>query len=90
MTRNSKLFLAAGLLTVLNFPALAQSNPHNRSRPQPQAGYYGQAMEPTYPGTRRDQTYSRPRGYTGTIYWNTPNADGNFGGPGAGGAGPGG
>lgn len=71
---------------MLALPALAQTNPHARSRPQPQGGYgYDGYRQPSYPGARRDQTYSHPPGHTGTIYWNTPNADGNLGGPSAGG-----
>lgn len=84
----------ASLLTIIGLaaavaagPALAQTNPYKRGGPQPRESYGSYQSRQAYPGTSRvTNPYSVQPGYSGTIHWNTPNADGNLGGPGAGGS----
>lgn len=87
--RNASLLALAGIVALAALPAAAQTNPHQKPGPQPRESYGSYRSEPSY-SPRASTTYSHPPGYRGTIRWNTPNADGNFGGPSAGGAGVGG
>lgn len=80
--RKASLLAVAGLVTLTALQALAQTNPYRRYSPLQSESYQTQ---PTY-SPRATNPYSHPPGYQGIIRWNTPNADGNFGGPGAGGA----
>lgn len=72
----SMLALAA---TAAATQAEAQARREAGARPE-----LGTARAPAY--GQRDR-YSQPPGRSGIIRWNTPNADGNFGGPGTGGGG---
>lgn len=83
--RKASLLAAAGIVALSALPALAQTNPYKRYSPQPRESYGSYQTQPTY-APRVTNPYSHPPGYQGIIRWNTPNADGNFGGPGAGGA----
>lgn len=77
------------LVTFAVLPAQAETSSYRRGDPQPRAAYGSYQSSPAYQ-SRAIGPYARPPGYDGTIRWNTPNANGNLGGPGAGGAGPGG
>ena len=80
------LLTSLAALTVLPaFPAEAQADRRRGSRPVAQPTYPSEVPVPSY-RDRYPSVYSVPPGYRGTIYWNTPNADGNLGGPGGGGS----
>ena len=88
--RKASLLALAGIVALAALPASAQTNPHQKSGPQQARESYGSyRTQPSY-APRASTTYSHPPGHQGTIHWNTPNADGNFGGPGAGGGSVGG
>ena len=82
--RTASMLAAIGLVAVTALPALAQTNPYRRNVPRAPEAYTRYDNAPVY-SPRASSTYSVPPGYSGTIRWNTPNADGNFGGPGGGG-----
>lgn len=88
MRKTTTLLLAAAAVTTAALPALAQTNPYaGRSWQQPREAYGSyRGAEPRYP-SRTMGPYSAPSGYDGTIRWNTPNKDGNFGNPSGGGVG---
>jgi hypothetical protein len=73
-----------GLSTIA--AANAQTNPYARRDTAPRESY-GSFRVQRDVQSRSAGPYSVPENYGGTIRWNTPNADGNFGGPGAGGSG---
>jgi hypothetical protein len=76
-------WLAAALAGSVGTAAVAQNARTRRSAPRPtiEAPQFGYPRLPT--------TTLRPPD-DGIIHWNTPNKDGNLGGPGAGGSGGGG
>lgn len=84
-----RTFIAVATFAVL----LGQVGPASAQAPR---GTYGQPTYGSQPATSRDPrypdrsnpSYNQPPGQTGTVRWNSPNADGNLGGPGFGG-GPG-
>lgn len=82
MNRIVVLALAASVAAASAVPATAQPRRGAGSGQAPGAVAYPQS----YPGRGYD-IYSRPPGSSGTIGWNSPNASGNLGGPGAGGGG---
>ena len=84
----SLLLLAASAVFAI-LPAQAQTYPYGRGGAQPRAGYGSYQRSPVY-SPRAVNPYARPPGYDGTVRWNTPNGDGNLGGPGVGGGGSGG
>lgn len=69
--------------TVLALTASQADAQQRRRSYNPGQPAYGPVQEPR---GRVQQQYSRPPGGDGVIRWNTPNADGNFGGPGGGGS----
>jgi hypothetical protein len=86
--RKTATILLAAVGAAASLPALAQTNPYaNRSWQQPREAYGSyHAGQPGY-SSRATGPYSSPRGYDGTIHWNTPNKDGNFGNASGGGVG---
>ena len=87
MRKITTLLLAAAA-TAAALPALAQTNPYaGRSWQQPREAYGSyRGAEHRYP-SRTMGPYSAPGGHDGTIHWNTPNRDGNFGNASGGGVG---
>jgi hypothetical protein len=88
MRKASTLVLAGLVAAIAALPAAAQTNPYNRTGPQPRESYGSYRAAPAYDrySPRAINPYAAPRGYSGMIHWNTPNADGNLGGPGGGGS----
>lgn len=80
MKRVLSAILAAGL-AVGSAPALAQRSGSSRMSGAPTSRESGSPAATS----RQTPMYTQPPGRTGTVGWNTPNQDGNLGGPGAGG-----
>ena len=70
---------ALGLAALVVPPAGAQAQTRARN-------VAPQARAMPGPQRRGPEPYGTPPGSSGTIKWNTPNASGNLGGPGAGGS----
>ena len=85
MRKTSTLLIAAAAVATVALPALAQTNPYAKQQSREAYGSY-RAGEARYP-SRATGPYSAPGGYDGTIHWNTPNKDGNFGNASGGGVG---
>lgn len=80
MRRFVSTVLAMGL-AVGSTPVLAQRSGVSRTSGAPALRESGGPAA----SSRQTPMYTQPPGRTGTIGWNTPNQDGNLGGPGAGG-----
>lgn len=78
-------FVVATIAALAALPAAAQKNPHAKTSPQPRESY-GAYRTPTPYSPRMVTPYAHAPDYRGTVRWNTPNQDGNFGGPSAGGS----
>lgn len=83
MKRATARWFVAALAGIASLPAEAQGGRGNRTPPRLRI----QARPPAFP--RPPTTRLRPPD-DGIIHWNTPNKDGNLGGPGTGGSGGGG
>lgn len=85
--RTLSLLALASVAALTALPADAQTNPYRRGAPRSVdvTGSIGPARVDTY-SPRAATPYAHSPQYRGTIHWNTPNADGNFGGPGGGGS----
>jgi hypothetical protein len=83
MTSTAIRWLAAVFAVVLSAEAAAQRGRRPRGMPP------AVTAAPRFPAFRLPSTTPRPPD-DGIIHWNTPNKDGNLGGPGTGGGGGGG
>lgn len=86
----TKTILAAVLAAALAAPVVAdaQTRRSGRARPAPPAAAAEPARQQLVPSPLTGP-YSHPPGYTGTIRWDTPDANGNFStATGGGGGGP--
>lgn len=85
--RKLPLLTLAGLVALTSLPAEAQTNPYRRNAPRSVdvTGSIGRTQADTY-SPRAATPYAHSPSYRGTVRWDTPNADGNFGGPGGGGS----
>lgn len=82
--RKAPLTVLAGLVVLATLPAVAQTNPYQRRAPLPRESFGSYRAEPTYSARALAPSATAP-GYGGAIRWNTPNANGNLGGPSVGG-----
>ncbi|TDR94116.1 hypothetical protein EV668_1389 [Enterovirga rhinocerotis] len=83
--RKTSLALLAGIVALAAVPVEAQTTRHHRYDTRGSEAH--RAARPAPRHVERAPVRQAP--VVPITRWNTPNADGNFGGPGAGGAGPG-